>query len=101
MKFVKSQLDKFQKIMWSSEKPLLYAVEVVQRLLEENQRMRTVMSAALTEFENNSEKIQQTEDLKRLLENLSLERQDDYARLDFNKQLRQKLDFSSFEKGEN
>ena len=101
MDFVKRQLDKFQKIMWSNEKPLLYAVEVFHRLLEENQRMRTVMSAALVEFENNSEKLEQTEDLKRLLENLSLERQDDYARLEFNQQLRQKLDFSSFEKGEN
>ncbi len=71
MSFVENQLQKFQKLMWSNEKPLLYAVDVVRALLLENDRLR------------------------RLVEEQTVDREE------FNESVRQKLDFRNFEKGEN
>lgn len=71
MSFVENQLQKFQKLMWSNEKPLLYAVDVVHALLLENDRLR------------------------RLVEEQTVDREE------FNESVRQKLDFRNFEKGEN
>lgn len=71
MSFVENQLQKFQKLMWSNEKPLLYAVDVVRELLLENDRLR------------------------RLVEEQTVDREE------FNESVRQKLDFRNLEKGEN
>lgn len=71
MSFVEEQLKKFQKLMWSNEKPLLYAVDVVHNLLIENEKLR------------------------KLVVDKEIERQG------FNDSVRQKLDFSNFEKSQN
>ena len=64
-----SELDKFQKEMWASDKPLLYAVAFVEQLLEENRRLRAIASDLATQ-----------------------------VRQEFNDELRTKVDFSNFEK---
>lgn len=71
MSFVEEQLNKFQKLMWSNDKPLLYAVDVVHNLLVENEKLR------------------------KLVAEKEVERQG------FNESVRQKLDFSNFEKSQN
>ena len=70
MSFVEEQLNKFQKLMWSNDKPLLYAVDVVHNLLVENEKLR------------------------KLVAEKEVERQG------FNESVRQKLDFSNFEKSQ-
>jgi len=102
--------------MWSHDKPLLYAVEIVERILYENKRMRTVMMEALHEIDKNLDSHITNEAIKDsqlfcLLDNLCLKRQDiyhehlhseeqkDYEK--FREEIRAKLDFSTFEKGEN
>ena len=71
MSFVEEQLKKFQKLMWSSDKPLLYAIDVVQNLLIENEKLRKLIADKETE------------------------------RQEFNNSVRQKLDFNNFENSEN
>ena len=71
MSFVEEQLKKFQKLMWSSDKPLLYAIDVVQNLLIENEKLRKLIADKETE------------------------------RQEFNDSVRQKLDFNNFENSEN
>lgn len=71
MSFVEEQLNKFQKLMWSNDKPLLYAVDVVHNLLVENEKLR------------------------KLVAEKEVERQS------FNESVRQKLDFDNFEKSQN
>mgnify|MGYP001490513455 CR=1 FL=1 len=51
MKTIKENMDAFQKQMWSHEKPLEFSVQVVEELLLEVQRQRTVMRAALEEID--------------------------------------------------
>jgi len=51
MKTIKENMDAFQKQMWSHEKPLEFCVAVVNDLLLEIQRQRTVMRAALEEID--------------------------------------------------
>lgn len=71
MSSIEEQFKKFQKLMWSNDKPLLYAAEVVHNLLIENQKLR------------------------KLVADKEAERQG------FNESVRQKLDFSNFEKSQN
>lgn len=71
MSFVEEQLKKFQKLMWSSDKPLLYAIDVVQNLLIENEKLR------------------------KLIADKEIERQE------FNDSVRRKLDFNNFENSQN
>ena len=106
MSIVKEELDTFQKNMWSNEKPLIYAITVVERLLLENKRMRTVMLEALHEIDSNLD-AHLSEDnvaLFRLLDNLCLKERDLYdkhlsqsTRQEKNKEIREKLDFSNLE----
>ena len=71
MSFVEDQLRKFQKLMWSSEKPLLYAIDVVHALLIETEKLKKMVA------------------------------EQQIVREDFNQSVRDKLDFRNFEKGEN
>lgn len=112
MSLVKEELEKFQKTMWSHDKPLLYAIEIVERILYENKRMRTIMMEALHEIDGKLDshltQTEQDQELFRLLDNLCLKRQDIYPQHlsgqnieKFREEVRAKLDFSAFEKGEN
>ncbi len=69
---VQEKLNQFQKEMWSQEKPLVYAIEVVEKLLTENYALYSALQQAL---EQNRE--------------------------DFIEEIRAKLDFSQFENDEN
>ena len=51
MKTIKENMDAFQKQMWSDPKPIEFRVRVVEELLLEVQRQRTVMRAALEEID--------------------------------------------------
>ena len=57
--------------MWSSEKHLLYAIDVVHALLIENEKLKKMVA------------------------------EQQIVREDFNQSVRDKLDFRNFEKGEN
>lgn len=103
---MKRELEEFQKRMWSNDQPLVYAVSVVERLLHENKRMRTVMLQALREIDDNldAHTKEDNSELFRLLDNLCLKRQDVYdaylekeTRQDKNREIREKLDFSNLE----
>ena len=92
--------------MWSSNQPLIYAISVVERLLFENKRMRTVMLEALNEIDGNLDAhlSEDNSSLFALLDNLCLKRQDLYekhltqqSRQDKNEEIRKKLDFSNLE----
>ena len=69
---VQEKLNQFQKEMWAQEKPLVYAIEVVEKLLTENYALYSALQQAL---EQNRE--------------------------DFIEEIRAKLDFSQFENDEN
>lgn len=69
---IQEKLNQFQKEMWSQEKPLIYAVEIVEKLLTENFALYKALQHAL---EQNRE--------------------------DFIEDIRAKLDFSQFENEEN
>lgn len=112
MSLVKEELDKFQKIMWSHDRPLSYAVEIVERILYENKRMRTIMMEALHEIDKNLDSHlvgdERDQELFRLLDNLCLKCQDIYPQHlegqdieKFREEIRSKLDFNIFEKGIN
>jgi hypothetical protein len=68
--------------MWSSPKPLNYAVEAVEGLLKENLRLRTVMMEALHEIDSNLDPhLEGKKDSKvlfDLLDNLCLRKQGIY-----------------------
>jgi len=46
---VKKELEKFQKEMWSSTQPLLFAVEYVKSILQENEKLRAMITQLLEE----------------------------------------------------
>ena len=106
MSIVDKELQEFQKAMWSSDKPLHYAIVVVERLMSENKRMRTVMLEALHQIDENlsNHLSEDNGELFKLLDNLCLKRFDLYqqhlsgkSREDVNEELRKKLDFSNLE----
>ena len=106
MSIVDKELQEFQKAMWSSDKPLHYAIVVVERLMSENKRMRTVMLEALSQIDENlsNHLSDDNNELFRLLDNLCLKRLDLYqrhlngkSREEVNDELRKKLDFSNLE----
>lgn len=47
---VQEKLNQFQKEMWSHEKPLLYAVEIVEKLLKENYALYKALGQGRAEF---------------------------------------------------
>lgn len=69
---VEEEFNKFQKEMWSHERPLLYAAAIVEKLLLENKKLH---HALLQTLEQNRE--------------------------EFIEDVRAKLDFGQFENGEN
>jgi len=69
---IEEEFNKFQKEMWSHEKPLLYATAIVEKLLLENKKLH---HALLQTLEQNRE--------------------------EFIEDIRAKLDFGQFENGEN
>lgn len=69
---VEEEFNKFQKEMWSHEKPLLFAAAIVEKLLLENKKLH---HALLQTLEQNRE--------------------------EFIEDVRAKLDFGQFENGEN
>ena len=48
---IAEHMDSFKKHMWSNEKPMDFASDVVEELLLEIQRQKTVMRAALDEID--------------------------------------------------
>lgn len=46
---MKKELEKFQKEMWSSPQPLLFAVGYVESVLQENQNLRAMITQLLEE----------------------------------------------------
>jgi len=69
---VEEKLNQFQKEMWSQDKPLLYAIEIVEKLLTENYVLYEALQDALRQ-----------------------------NREEFIEDIRAKLDFSQFENEEN
>ena len=49
---IEEHMDVFKKQLWNNEKPMEFATQMVQELLLEIQRRRTVMAAALHEIDN-------------------------------------------------
>lgn len=110
MSIVSKELESFKKQMWSNDQPLVYAITIVERLLLENKRMRTVMLEALHEIDVNLDAhlSEDNSELFRLLDNLCLKHQDLYDkhlvredRQERNAEIREKLDFSNLEKSQN
>ena len=66
---MKKDFEEFQKNMWSNEKPLLFAVDYVEYLLEENKKLKSIIESLATQ-----------------------------VRQEFNEDVRSKVDFSNFEK---
>lgn len=52
MKTIKEKMDAFEAEVWSKDKPALYCIAAYQHLLEENQRLTTVMTQALYEIDS-------------------------------------------------
>lgn len=46
---MKKELEKFQKEMWSSPKPLLFAIGYVEGILQENEKLRAMVNQLLEE----------------------------------------------------
>ncbi len=44
---IKEALDSFQKDMWSHEKPLNYAIAIVEQLLIENKKLHKTLTSVL------------------------------------------------------
>lgn len=61
--------EEFEKKMWSDGKPLLFAIDYVKYLLEENNKLKSIIESLATQ-----------------------------VRQEFNEDVRSKLDFSNFEK---
>ena len=61
--------EEFQKKMWSDGKPLLFAIDYVEHLIEENKKLKSIIESLATQ-----------------------------VRQEFNEEVRSKLDFSNFEK---
>ena len=83
-KTIHEQLESFKKHMWSNEKPLDFANDVVEEMLLEIQRQWTVMRAGLDEIDRHWETHKQGEDMSNgqlvnLMDNLGGKRRGFYA----------------------
>ena len=83
-KTIHEQLESFKKHMWSNEKPLDFATDVVEEMLLEIQRQWTVMRAGLDEIDRHWETHKQGEDMSNgqlvnLMDNLGGKRRGFYA----------------------
>ena len=83
-KTIHEQLESFKKHLWSSEKPLDFATDVVEEMLLEIQRQWTIMRAGLDEIDRHWETHKQGEDMSsgqlvNLMDNLGGKRRGFYA----------------------
>jgi len=83
-KTIHEQLESFKKHLWSNEKPMEFAVDVVEELLLEIQRQQTIMRAGLDEIDRHWD-IHRTDDVTNnkqlvgLMDNLGGRRRGFYA----------------------
>mgnify|MGYP003952976025 CR=1 FL=1 len=112
MKTIQEHMDSFQKQMWGHSKPLEFCVEVVQELLSEIQRQRTVMRAGLEELDKHWTDVSKDaagskyDELITLMDNLGSKRQGFYPQYlsieeheEFVNSLRTQVDFANMVKG--
>tara|TARA_R100000152_G_C6582053_1_gene45562 strand:+ start:17 stop:412 length:396 start_codon:yes stop_codon:yes gene_type:complete len=83
-KTIHEQLESFKKHLWSSEKPMDFATDVVEEMLLEIQRQWTIMRAGLDEIDRHWETHKQGEDMSNgqlvnLMDNLGGKRRGFYA----------------------
>jgi len=77
---IDEQLNSFKKHMWSHTQPMEFASAVVEELLMEVQRQRTVMRAAMDEIATNvHHQPDNADELQKLMASLASERKGFYA----------------------
>ena len=106
---IEEQLNSFQKHLWSNEKPMDFAADVVRELLLEIQRQRTVMMAAHDEISLHSQTHANhwakhgvgTQNFNNLMESLASRRNGFYAQFlspeEYHEFIRRQSSFDVFE----
>ena len=103
IKTIDEQIESFKKYLWSHTKPMDFAATVVEELLMEIQRQRTVMRAGLEEIQQHmqahqSTRIQDNKDgFDNLMKSLKSERKGFYPQYlsvaEYDEMVRRRVDF--------